>query len=138
MILWRTNYNFCLECRTKHRLRSRQGHKDLPLCDRTNGESCEIIKSWMDSDGKIHREPIQLHANNHTAFLLYEIIASLGTLQEYQWNKNKKTYRGYYPDLSMMDFVFRNYLPEMDVTDVDLLIKKITIIHKRKLEAMFN
>ncbi len=107
------------------------------MCDKTDGMSCEVIQSWQDDTGKIRRDPIQLSKSNHIAFQLYEKTIQLGVLREYHWEHNKKQFRGYFPDLSKVDFILNKYLaPDIDIDELDLILDKIILIHSMKLNAM--
>ena len=131
---------YCLSCRALHGERSRGDIVDLPLCEKTEGKKCEVIQGWIDEEGNRHKEPFQLHRENHLPMELYGRITSLSELTQYQWQKNKKSYQGYYPTLSSMEFVLENFCPEEYKTadELDLMIDKITTIHNIKMEHMLK
>tara|TARA_Y100000034_G_C6856741_1_gene389436 strand:- start:949 stop:1350 length:402 start_codon:yes stop_codon:yes gene_type:complete len=131
---------YCLGCRSLHRERSRGDKVDLPLCEKTNGKKCEIIQGWIDEEGVRHTEPFQLHPSNHLPFEMYNRTTQLSELSQFTWQKNDKSYQGYFPSLSALEFVLENFLPDEYKTpdELDLMIEKITLIHSLKMDNMLR
>lgn len=111
----------------------------MPLCDKSNGESCEVVKSWQDLGLKKHTTPIQLHPANHLAFELWERAMNLGSLREYNFTKGDKKVTAFYPELDALQFVLNNFLPEgLSIDEVDSLIRRIGLIHSLKRQSMLG
>ena len=130
---------YCIDCRLQHAERSKatlrkHGKLDLPRCDTTDNKECERVTIWQDSNKVKHNEPFKLHKNNFIAYELYERVVSLSDTKEYNWTRNKKSYRGSFPTLSSLEFILSNFLPEETTQDgLDLIIEKISIIHNIRL-----
>ena len=70
---------------------------------------------------------------NNLAWELYGRITEISKLQEIQYVKGEKQMTGYFPTLEKMEFIFKYYLPDMDMDGLDSLIEKISLIHQLKL-----
>lgn len=137
-ILWELDLDFCLACRDLHRKRSRPGKPDLPLCEKTRAKGkppeCEFVREWEDSKGITRTDPLILLPSNYRVLELYERIARFGVLQTYKYKRGEDIYTTYFPDLSMMEFVLKNFLPEGTTLDeYHKLVDQIGTIHNLKL-----
>ena len=71
---------------------------------------------------------------------MYNRTTQLSELSQFTWQKNDKSYQGYFPSLSALEFVLENFLPDEHKTpdELDLMIEKITLIHNLKMDNMLK
>jgi len=135
--MWSQPFNYCLQCRSQHRdetvNRRKKGKPDsLPLCDTSDGTRCERIRSWHDGK-KEHKEPLQLLPGNYLAMEMYTLVAQLSDHDVFRKNKSDKMYSTTFHTLSALGVVLSTHASELEEAEVNLLLKKIGIIHQIKL-----
>ena len=127
--MWGISHGYCGDCRALHRDR-----KDKPLCDRTNNEKCEVVKSYPDTDGEKQVRPFKLLPGNYLAIEVYERTVLISNLTEY--SGKKKT--GMYPTLSALPFIVEKIVGDIGIDEMDLLLDKIQIIHSVRLQNFID
>ena len=135
--MWGQPFNYCLACRAQHRdetiVRRKKGREDsLPLCDTTNGTRCERIRSWHDGTNE-HKEPLRLLPGNYLAMEIYTLVAKLSDHDVFKKNRKDKMYSVSHHTLSALGVVLSTHASELEEAEVNLLLKKIGIIHQIKL-----
>ena len=126
---------YCIECRNLHRERTKGDNIDLPLCDKTGGKKCEVVRSWQDTAGGKHTTPFRLYKSNHLPMELYERITDISGYAEYEGKKKK----GHYPKLDAIRFIMDTFAPpDMDIDEMDSLLQKILLIHNLKFSNFLH
>ena len=113
--------------------------EDLPLCDSTKGEKCELVKGWEDEFDEVHTEPFYLYPENQLAMEIYERTIQISIRQQMKWGKDKNRKEANMATLDKLDFIIEHYLPE-DYTKTETvdLIDSVVLIYNLRMKYNMN